>query len=101
MPARCSRSTTDDQQREIAAKIVDKGLSVRQTEQLVRRILEPPAPKEPPPVDPNVEAARERLEHVLGTKVQLIQKGNKGRIEIEYSSPDELDRIYSLLTGEE
>ena len=91
----------DDQQREIAAKIVDKGLSVRQTEQLVRRILEPPPPKEPPPADPNVEAARERLEHALGTKVQLIQRGNKGRIEIEYSSPDELDRIYSLLTGEE
>ena len=91
----------DEQQRDIAARIIDKGLSVRQTEQLVRQILEPPPPKEPPPVDPNVEHAREQLEHALGTKVRLIQKAKKGRIEIEFSSPEELDRIYSLLTGEE
>ncbi len=91
----------DEQQRELAANIIDKGLSVRQTEQAVRTILEPPQPKERPPVDPNVEDARQKIEFALGAKVTLVQKGKKGRIEIEYSSQDELDRIYSLLTGEE
>ncbi len=74
----------DEQQRQIAAKIIDKGLSVRQTEQLVRQTLEPPPPKEPPPVDPNVEAAREKLEHVLGNQGpahrQGEQRANRNRV---------------------
>jgi ParB family chromosome partitioning protein len=91
----------EDQQREVAQRIVTKGMSVRQVEQLVRQLLEPPEPREPEPEDPNVAAAVEELERALGTRVRLVARGaKKGRIEIEYNSPDELERIYELLVGE-
>lgn len=91
----------EDQQREIALRAVDGGWSVRQVEQTVRNLLNPPEPKEAEPVDPNVAAAVESLEASLGTRVRLVQRSpNKGRIEIEYASSEELDRLYGLLTGD-
>ena len=92
----------EEQQREVAQRIVDKGMSVRQVEQLVRQMLEPqPQPKEPEPPDPNVAAAVEEMERVLGARVRLVARGaKKGRIEIDYNSQDELERIYELLVGE-
>ncbi len=95
--------TLDDevQQLEIAKQIQAKGLSVRQVEELVRRRLEPvPPPPPPPEIDPNVSAAVEVLEQAIGARVRLIRRGKRsGRIEIEWSSEEELDRIYSLLTN--
>ncbi len=95
--------TLDDevQQLEIAKQIQDKGLSVRQVEELVRKRLEPvPPPPPPPEIDPNVSAAVEALEQAIGARVRLIRRGKRsGRIEIEWSSEEELDRIYSLLTN--
>lgn len=91
----------EDQQREVAQRLIAKGMSVRQVEQLVKQLLEPPEPKPAPEPDPNVEAAVEEMERVLGTRVRLVGRGKKkGRIEIEYNSPDELERIYELLVGE-
>jgi len=91
----------EEQQRTVAEKAVRQGLSVREVEKLVKRMIEPPEEKEQPPPDPNIAAAVEELERALGARVHLVARGaKKGRIEIEYSSQDELDRLYNLLTGE-
>lgn len=92
----------ETQQIEVAERVVAQGLSVRAVEKLIKSMLEPPAKPDPEPLDPNVAAAETRLTEVLGTPVRLKSRGkNKGRIEIDYSSQDELDRIYSLLTDDE
>ena len=91
----------EDQQRTLAQRIVRQGLSVRQVEQLVKQMQEPSAPVAKPVVDPNVAAAIARLEECLGAPVRLVERGKKGRIEISYGSPAELDRLYSVLTGDE
>ena len=91
----------EDQQRDVAQKIIAKGMSVRQVEQLIKQMLAPPDPKPEPPVDPNVAAAVDELERTLGTRVRLVARGKKkGRIEIDYNSPEELERIYEQLVGE-
>jgi ParB family chromosome partitioning protein len=74
---------------------------VRQAEQLVKQMQEPTEPVVKPAVDPNVAAAIARLEECLGAPVRLVERGKKGRIEISYGSPAELDRLYSVLTGDE
>ena len=76
-------------------------LSVRQTEALVKRLRAAP-PDEPPPTQtpesPNVRDLQERLCKTLKTPVKLVsRKKNKGRIEIAYSSLDELDRLLEIL----
>jgi ParB family chromosome partitioning protein len=85
------------QQIEVAALVARKGLSVRETEALVRRMLDrkggEPEP-EPPRKDPNVDRLERDLAGKLGAKVQL-QHTNKGRgkLVISYNSLDELDGI--------
>lgn len=103
--ARTLLNLTDvDQQNDICQQIIEQGLSVRETEALVKRILQPiaePAKTEPAAekkIDPNVRAAVEQIASFLGTRVRLIPKNEKsGKIEIEYYNPDDLDRIYSLI----
>jgi ParB family chromosome partitioning protein len=84
-----------------ARKIIAEGLSVRQAEKLAtdqKSAGTPPAPK--PPKDPNVAQLEDDLRRRLGTKVHLkTQDGGKGRIEIEYFSLDELDRLLGMLRG--
>lgn len=83
-----------------AREVVDQGLSVRATEQLVRRLLDGVAaeqaakPKKPQVLDPDVRRLQEHLSEKLGAKV-LIQRGKSGRgkLVISYSSLDELDGI--------
>jgi ParB family chromosome partitioning protein len=91
-------------QRRAAQEVRDKSLSVRETERLVKLLLEPPResvqkkPAEAPRIDPNVRAAVDELQSVLGTKVRLVPRSaTSGRLEIEYYSQDDLDRIYSLI----
>lgn len=93
---------TQDLQREVAEKAVAQGWSVRQTERLTQRMLQSPEPKsvEDAETDPNVKAAIREMERILGTKVRIVEKAKqRGRIEIEYYSPDDLDRIYSTIVG--
>jgi ParB family chromosome partitioning protein len=96
---------TVEQQREIAAKAVTQGWSVRQTEKTIQKTLEAGKPKsaDKDKPDPNVKAAIEELERALGTKVRIVKTSprQKGRIEIEYYSQDDLDRIYAVIVGEE
>ncbi|MBI2689122.1 MAG: ParB/RepB/Spo0J family partition protein [Acidobacteria bacterium] len=93
----------EDLQMEVAEKAVAQGLNVRQVEQLVQKITQPREQKKPaePELDPNVKAAIRELENALGTKVRIIERApGKGRIEVEYYSNDDLDRIYSVIVGE-
>ena len=81
--------------------IVGQALSVRQTEELVRRLREPrpttaAAKKQS---DPDLERVEEELRRSLGTKVSLARTRRGGRIVIEYYSDEELERLYERLTG--
>ncbi len=91
---------------ELQARVLDsvigQELSVRQTEELVRRLREPkPAPRETPTrqADPELERVEEELRRALGTKVSLARSRRGGRIVIEYYSDEELGRLYERLTG--
>ena len=96
---------TPELQCEAAERAVARSLSVRQLEQLVNRMTanrEPRSPEEAAAQDPNVKAAVENLERVLGTRVRIVEKTpERGRIEIDYFSQDELHRIYSLIASHE
>jgi ParB family chromosome partitioning protein len=91
----------------LCREVIDKQLSVRQTETLVKLFLESPSkskepqnPKAAPETgeDPNVRAAIAELEAALGTRVRLTRKPNGGgRLEIEFYSADDLDRIYAMI----
>jgi ParB family chromosome partitioning protein len=91
-------------QREIAERCVGEGWSVRQIEaytKLPQPASGPKPKREPVPQDPNVKAAIGELESRLGTRVRIIGKGrDKGLIEIEYYSVDDLDRIYNIIAGD-
>lgn len=91
-----------EQQRALAAKAAAQGLSVRQVERAVKELNDPSQSKdEDKPLDPNVQAAIDRMEEVLGTKVGLKQRGRTGgKIEIEYYSANDLDRIYTTIVGD-
>jgi ParB family chromosome partitioning protein len=98
--ARCLLGIPEELQREVAEKVVAQGLSVRQVESLTQRMTETRKPKSPKEVslDPNVKAAIEELERALSTKVKIVEKSNNsGRIEIEYYSTEDLDRIYTAI----
>jgi ParB family chromosome partitioning protein len=89
---------------EVAEKAVAQGLSVRQVERLVQRMTTSREPKRPEETsqDPNIKAAVRELERVLGTRVRIVEKGeNRGRIEIEYYSPEDLDRIFTQIVNSE
>ena len=88
-----------DTQYEMAIRIIDNKLSVRETERLVRDILNPKV-KEPVSEEENIyiKELQSRISEHFGTKVSIkTKKDNKGKIEIEYYSPEELDRILELL----
>lgn len=101
--ARCLLGLPAELQRSVAEKVVAQGLSVRQVERLTQKMTQTrePKPEEAQPaIDPNVKAAIEELERVLGTRVRIIgKKEDKGKIEIEYYSAEELDRIYTTIVG--
>ena len=91
-----------DQQDRVVDTVVDQGLSVRQTEELVRRLREPrvaTTPRAHRPSDPDLERVEEDLRRSLGTKVRLARSRKGGRIVIEYYSDEELGRLYERLTG--
>ena len=93
------------EQARLCDEIIARKLSVREIEALVKKLSEQPNPAPPkeksdegPKVDPNVRAALDELERALGTKVRLVStSGTAGRIEIQYYSQEDLDRIYSVI----
>ncbi len=96
--------TTDPMiQRQVANSIIDFGLSVRETEKTVKRLAKSPQTTDKKNVtrvvDANVKAAETRLMRTLSTNVKIKpdKKGIGGKIDIEYYSVDDLDRIYQLI----
>ena len=101
--ARALGGLSVEHQELVLDSVVGQELSVRQTEELVRRLREP---KPDPTVgvaarraDPDLERVEEDLRRALGTKVSLARSRRGGRIVIEYYSDEELGRLYDRLTG--
>jgi ParB family chromosome partitioning protein len=92
-----------DQQPRVVGTVIEQELSVRQTEELVRRLREPRlravAGGTPRRQDPDLERVEEELRLSLGTKVTLARSRKGGRIIIEYYSDEELSQLYNRLTG--
>jgi ParB family chromosome partitioning protein len=94
-----------EHQEHVLGALIDQDLSVRQTEELVRRLREPKThaadstTSAPAPSDPDLERVEEDLRRALGTKVSLARSRRGGRIVIEFYSDEELGRLYERLTG--
>ena len=91
-----------DEQRRVARRILEGGLSVRDTEALVRRLAEgSPEKKKKASVanDANVRAAEAKLRRRYSTQVRIVQDatGNGGTIQIAYYTPADLERVFDLL----
>ena len=89
-----------EQQYDLANKIFDEKLSVRETEKLVKEIKNPKKPKMKKKVENEFVYTdlENRMKEVMGTKVNISSKGNgKGKIEIEYYSDDELERMFEMI----
>jgi ParB family chromosome partitioning protein len=97
--ARALLALTDENvQRRVARDIIARALSVRETEALVKRAAAPAGVKPEKTVDVHTREAEEKLRLALGTRARIVRKGKGGRIEIDFASEDELQRIYELLT---
>jgi len=94
---------TAEQQIEVAEKTSAQGLSVRQVEALVQQLTSDRTKSgnnKEKTLDPNVRAAVEEMERVLGTRVRIVELSDqRGRIEIEYYSQTDLDRLFQQITG--
>jgi len=92
-------------QRQAAREVIARGLSVREAEALVKKLLahsgKPTATarSNEAPKDVHTRAAEDRLRFALGTKVRIVRRGKGGRIEIDFSSEAELNRIYEHITS--
>lgn len=89
-----------DEQYEIANRVFDEKLSVRETEKLVKEIKNPKKPKVKKVVENEFiyEDLANKMKEVMGTKVSISSKGNgKGKIEIEYYSGKELERMFEMI----
>jgi ParB family chromosome partitioning protein len=81
-----------------ADDVVARALSVRETEALVRRLNAPPAPPAVAAKDVHTREAEDVLKLALGTRVRIVRKGKGGKVEIDFVSEDELNRIYEYIT---
>jgi ParB family chromosome partitioning protein len=91
-----------EKQRELCALIIKKGLSVREAERLAKQWAEksqktPPSVKRPGELESQLHSLQDSLRKCLGTKVHITQKGKRGKIEIEYFSHEELERIVEAI----
>ena len=82
----------------VAREVIAKQLSVRDTEALIRKASSAPQETPEPQKDVHTRAAEERLHFALGTRVRIVRRGKAGRIEIDFTSEDELQRLYERLT---
>lgn len=94
-------------QRRVARNIIEQSLSVRETERLIKRIVNGGSIVQPAPVaaprsnDANYKMAETKLRRRFGTQVRIHQNqnGSGGKIEVEYYNEEDLNRIYQLLTN--
>jgi ParB family chromosome partitioning protein len=98
---------TPEEQKNIWAQIQMQQLSVRETEELIRKLNEPPAVSRETKIkteiiadkDPNIQLIEEELQQTLGTKVTIREKGKGGKIEIDYYSTEEFERICEKISS--
>jgi ParB family chromosome partitioning protein len=94
-----------DIQRKLAKEIMDKGLSVRQTERTIKKIVNGVETVTTQVIkeDPNIKSAEDKLRRKLSSKVQisLNQNNNGGKLEIEFFDNNDLNRIYEIIMGKE
>ena len=93
-----------EKQKELCALIIQKGLSVRAAEALARQWSEKPKKMTAPTkrrsdLESQLNSLRDSLRRHLGTKVHITQKGKKGKIEVEYYSFEDLERIVEAILG--
>jgi ParB family chromosome partitioning protein len=92
-------------QRKLAKEVSEKGLSVRQTERAIKRIVEGEETETVTAIkeDPNFKAAEDKLRRKLSSKVHILvnQKTNGGKIEIDFFDDNDLNRIYEIIMGKE
>ena len=93
-----------DEQYNIAQKVFDEKLSVRDVEKLVKNLNKPEKPKKEEVEDKSLDIIyqdiEEKLKQTLGTKVAISSKGNgAGKMEIEFYSHDDLDKLIDLLSS--
>lgn len=89
-----------EQQARVAQSVIAQQFSVRQAEELVRRLREPKTPRATPrALDPDLERVEDELRRRLGTKVTLARSRRGGRIIIEFYSDEELGQLYDRLIG--
>jgi ParB family chromosome partitioning protein len=81
----------------LGREVVSKQLSVRETEVLVKKALAPERPREAPQNDVHTRAAEDRLRFALGTPVRIVRKQKGGRIEVDFKSEEELQRLYDQM----
>lgn len=85
-----------------ARRIVEEGLTVRQTEALIKSLLQEKKEKKKNPVDEELKrylgTLEKKLSDSLGTKVTISNKKNRGKIEIEYYNNDDFERIMNLIS---
>ena len=94
----------ENDQRQLAREVIARGLSVRETESLVKRALEPksPAPAAAPKVkDADTRAAEDQLHRAVGSKVEIVRRGKGGQVVISFGSEDELQRIFDRLVQDQ
>ena len=89
----------ENAQLRISREVVSRNLSVRETESIVKKGTESAKPREVPEKDVHARAAEDKLRFALGTRVRIIRKGKGGRIEVDFTSEQELQRLYEQLTG--
>src|SRR5919112_2130131 len=92
-------------QRKLAKEVSEKGLSVRQTERAIKRIVEGEETETVTTIkeDPNFKAAEDKLRRKLSSKVHIVvnQKNDGGKIEIDFFDNNDLNRIYEIIMGKE
>jgi ParB family chromosome partitioning protein len=82
----------------VGREVVARQLSVRETEVLVKKAVEAPKERVEPAKDVHIRAAEEKLRFALGTRVRIVRKRKGGKIEIDFASEDELQRLYEQLS---
>ena len=78
--------------------VASRGLSVRETEILVKKSSEPAPERQEAVKDVHTRAAEDKLRFALGTRVRIVRKAKGGRIEVDFASEEELQRLYEQLT---
>jgi len=96
--ARALLSVPDERKQiKLAEKIIQKRLSVREVEQLVKPHMVQRAASPQPATDPHAKAVEEDLQEALGTKVKIQHGKKRGKLLIEYYSPSDLERIVNII----